>query len=499
MPKRSLNPGSNDAKKIEQLNQAIESMLSRKDGKAPKVAAEIETLVRIAAELRNLPSASFKARLKSDLEGKNIMSAIAEPVASVGAVALPRLSFKNAAKAIEFYKNAFGAREIFRFEVGGSIPHAELKIGESSFLLTEEWPEGGRFSAETLGASPVEMTLRVDDVDTFFAHAVAAGLTVKRELQDQFYGHRDALLTDPFGYTWNVGMVKEEMSVEEMRRRMQGLNTGPEGGRMPGAAGSKPGVSAIRPGFRMVTPYLVAEDGIALLDFVGKAFGATEMERFVTPTGVHGEVRIGDSMLMIGGGNGEKKFSSTLHPMALHVYVENVDAVFQKALTAGATLISEPRDQEYGERSATVKDAAGNFWYIATRTEGPYKWEGAPDVQPYLHPLRAEPAVNFLKQAFGAEELGRHTSPDGVIHHLMLKIGDSYMEMGEAHGPYQPMPAMFYIYVPDCDALYRRALAAGAKSLHEVTDQPYGDRNGAVTDAFGNIWYVATHAKDANS
>src|ERR1700678_4462294 len=113
MPKRSLNRGNNEASKIEQLNKAVDSMLVRVDGKAPKVAAEIEPLVRVAAELRNLPSASFKARLKSALEGKNNMSAIAEPVASVGTVALPRLSFKDVAKAIVFYKNAFGAREIF--------------------------------------------------------------------------------------------------------------------------------------------------------------------------------------------------------------------------------------------------------------------------------------------------------------------------------------------------------------------------------------------------
>ncbi|HTU41913.1 MAG TPA: VOC family protein [Candidatus Aquilonibacter sp.] len=496
MPKRSLNPGNNDAKKIEQLNQAIEAMMARTDGRAPKVQGEIEPLVRIAAELRNLPSASFKARLKSELEGKKNMSTVAEPIASVSAVAVPRLAFKNAAKAIEFYKNAFGAREISRFEVGTSIPHAEMKIGDSSFFLTEEWPEGGRFSAETLGSSPVEMSIRVDDVDSFFAHAVASGLTVKRPLQDQFYGHRDALLTDPFGYTWNVGMVKEEMSVEEMHRRMQGLTTGPEGGRMPGAAGSKSDVSPIRPGFRMVTPYLVAENGFALLDFVGKAFGAIEVERAVTPTGVHGEVRLGDSMLMIGGGNGEKKFPSTLHPMALHVYVENVDAAFQKALAAGATLISEPRDQEYGERSATVKDAAGNFWYIATHKGESYVPRGLHTVNPYLHPLRAEPLIAFLKRAFNAEELAKYASPDGVVHHAQIRVGNSPIEMGEAQGPYQPMPAMFYLYVPDSDSLYRRALAAGAKSLHEPTDQPYGDRNSAVTDDFGNTWYIATHVKD---
>jgi uncharacterized glyoxalase superfamily protein PhnB len=68
--------------------------------------------------------------------------------------------------------------------------------------------------------------------------------------------------------------------------------------------------------------------------------------------------------------------------------------------------------------------------------------------------------------------------------------------MGEAQGPYQPMPTMFYLYVPNCDELYRRALAAGATSISEPKDQPYGDRSGAVKDVFGNQWYIATHFKD---
>jgi uncharacterized glyoxalase superfamily protein PhnB len=78
----------------------------------------------------------------------------------------------------------------------------------------------------------------------------------------------------------------------------------------------------------------------------------------------------------------------------------------------------------------------------------------------------------------------------------MIKVGDSHMEMGEAQGPYQPMKSMFYLYVPDVDTVYRKALAAGAKSLNEPADQPYGDRVGAVTDVFGNQWWIATHVKD---
>src|SRR6202008_4764992 len=145
-------------------------------GKAGKAGPKIEPLVRIAAEMRNLPSASFKARLKSELEGKKRMSTIAEPVAAVHATAAPRLAFRDPAKAIEFYQRALGAKETFRFEVGGSIPHAEIMIGESTIDITGEWPEGGGFSAATLGGSPISMSVRVNDVDAFAEHAVAAGM-----------------------------------------------------------------------------------------------------------------------------------------------------------------------------------------------------------------------------------------------------------------------------------------------------------------------------------
>jgi PhnB protein len=499
MPKRSLNPGNNDTKKIEQLNRAVEARRARTDGKAPKVEAGIEPLLRIAADLRDLPRASFKARLKSDLQGRKNMSTVAEPVAAVHTTASPRLSFKDAAKAIEFYKNALGARETFRFEAGGHIAHAAMAIGDSIIMLAEEWPEGGRFSAETLGFSPVQMVIRVDDVDAFAERAVAAGLAVKRAVQDQFYGHRDVLLTDPFGYTWSVFTVTEEMSVEEMHRRMKNLTTGPEGGQLPQQKEEEegPAVNPIPPGYRTVTPYLVAEDGPALLEFAKQAFGAEEVFRAVgTAGGLHGEVRIGDSMLMMGGGIPGREFRATPNTHALHMYVRDSDAVFKKALAAGATVISEPQDQAYGERSGSVKDPAGNHWYIATRKGKDYKWEGAPTIQPYLHPLRAEPVINFLKRAFGAEDLGRYTAPDGVVHHVTLKIGDSHLEMGEAHGPYQPMNSMFYLYVPDVDSAYRRAVAAGATSSQEPADQPYGDRTASVKDIFGHQWYIATHIRD---
>jgi PhnB protein len=199
---------------------------------------------------------------------------------------------------------------------------------------------------------------------------------------------------------------------------------------------------------------------------------------------------------MIGGGIPGKKFPGSLQPNALHVYVEDADAVVKKAVAAGATLIDEPRDQDYGERSGTVRDAAGNVWYIATAKGESYKPKGLQNVNPYLHPRRAEPLISFLKRAFGAEEVAKHASPDGVVHHAEIRVGDSVIEMGEAHGKYETMAAMFYLYVPKVDDVYRQALAAGATSFQEPADQFYGDRTAAVADSFGNKWYIATHFKD---
>jgi PhnB protein len=183
-------------------------------------------------------------------------------------------------------------------------------------------------------------------------------------------------------------------------------------------------------------------------------------------------------------------------PTALHVYVTDTDAAYRHALELGATSIHEPMDQDYGERSASVKDLAGNHWYIATRFGPKHVPEGLHSVNIYLHPRRAAPVIDFLKQAFAAKEVARYAGPDGTIHHAQVRIGDSAIEMGEAHGPYQPMPTMFYLYVEDADAWYRRALQAGATSLSEPADQPYGDRNASVKDPFDNVWYMATHMRD---
>ncbi len=479
MDKRSL---------FDQLDDVITQLLSRPKTASAAVDPEIAPLARIAGELRDLPRKGFMERLKSDLQRSTAMATTTETITAVRTTAAPRIAFKNTAKAIEFYKAAFGAKETMRFEHEGHIPHAEILIGDSVLLLTDEWPEGGRFSAETLGNSPVAIALSVPNVDLFVDHAVASGATIARPVKDQFYGRREGTLRDPFGYLWSVSTVTEEMSVDEMHRRMHAEQPAPA---------PVSGVSPVPKGYRTITPYIVAEDAVGVLDFLKNGLGGEEIFRTVGGAGgMHAEVRVGDSMLMLGGGGAGLKWAGKPKRFGFHLYVPDCDAVYKRALSERGKSIMEPTDHSYGERSATIEDIAGNFWYIATRSSGPYKWEGAPDIQPSLHPLRAEPVINFLQRAFDAEELGRHATPDGVIHHVTMKIGSSHLEMGEAHGLYQPMQSMFYLYVPNCDDVYRRAIAAGGKSIAEPTDHPYGDRSGAVEDVFGNEWWIATHIKD---
>ena len=483
MPRRSL---------IEQLDEAVQAAISNPAAPIPHGEAGVSPLVRVAVELRDLPRENFKIRLKKDLERSISMATTTAPTTATRTSAAPRLAFKDAAKAIEFYKKAFGAKEIMRFDTGQGIPQAKIMIGDSVVMLCDEWPEGGRYSAETTGSSPVSMSIQVPDADAFAEQAVAAGAKLASPIVDQFYGYREGTLLDPFGYTWGVTMVKEEMSVEEMHRRFRAM--------MKEGETKKPAVNPIPRGFRTVTPYMIAENGPALLEFAKQAFGAEETFRAVGPAGgLHGEVRIGDSMLMMGGGIPGQEFRATANTHALHLYVPDCDAVYQRALLAGATSIGEPMDQEYGERSGGVKDPAGNLWYVATHQGETYIPKGLNCVNVYMLPLRAEPVITFLKRAFGARELGKYASPDGVVHHAEMRVGDSVVEMGEAQGKYPPMPTMYYLYVPDCDAVYQRALQAGATSIAEPGDQPYGDRNGAVKDAFGNQWYIATHIKDVAS
>jgi PhnB protein len=124
--------------------------------------------------------------------------------------------------------------------------------------------------------------------------------------------------------------------------------------------------------------------------------------------------------------------------------------------------------------------------------------DGYHSVTPYLVIQGASKLIDFLKQAFEAEETERIASPDGTIMHAEVRIGDSVIMMGDAMGEFNPMPGMVHLYVNDADATYQRALHAGATSMRELENQFYGDRSAGVKDAFGNVWWIATHIEDVS-
>jgi len=332
----------------------------------------------------------------------------------------------------------------------------------------------------------MKLHLSVADVDSFVQKAVSLGANLVRPIEDQSYGDRSGQIADPFGYTWIISTHKQDVPVKEMQKQFDDFLE--KGAIKETASTSTP--SYKREGFNTVTPYLTVEQPAELLEFTRKAFLATELGRTTgSAGGMHAETRIGDSMLMIGGGVGLEQ-----RPTAIHLYVPDVDEAYRRALEAGATSLMEPADQPYGERSGAVQDPTGNRWYIATPfvplTEIA---EGLHTVTLYLHPIGAQRQMDFLQRAFGSEEVMRHEAPDGMILHAKMRIGDSIIELGESRGDSKPMPPAVYLYVEDVDTLYERALKAGAVSVLPPTNQPYGDRNAWVKDPFDNMWYLATH------
>lgn len=134
----------------------------------------------------------------------------------------PYLIITGAEKAIEFYKKVFGATELMRFaQPEGKIGHAEIKIGNSIVMLADESPDMGYRSPESLGGSGTGIMLYVEDVDTVFQRAVEAGAKAHQAVKDQFYGDRSGSLIDPFGHMWTVATHVEDVSPEEMQRRME--------------------------------------------------------------------------------------------------------------------------------------------------------------------------------------------------------------------------------------------------------------------------------------
>ena len=152
------------------------------------------------------------------------MNTKAKPVPEGFHTATPYLIITNAARAIEFYKDVFGATELTRLATpDGKVGHAEIKIGDSRLMLADEFPEWDARSPQTIGGSAVHIMLYVEDVDAVVSRAVGAGAQLFKPVADQFYGDRSGSITDPFGHKWTIATHKEDVSPEEMKRRAAAL------------------------------------------------------------------------------------------------------------------------------------------------------------------------------------------------------------------------------------------------------------------------------------
>ena len=246
--------------------------------------------------------------------------------------------------------------------------------------------------------------------------------------------------------------------------------------------------TAVREGFTTVTPYIRVPDP-GLIEFLTQVFDAQEtFSAAGGGGGMHREVRIGDSMLMIGEGS-DAGGIMRIRPMAFHVFVQDVDAAYARAVAAGATALGEPADRHYGERAGFVRDPFGNHWYIATPL-GPQSLASSQRaVTPVLHAKGAGEYMDFLTRALGAVEEIRAPGPSDEVRYARMRVGDAAIELGEADS----MPGSFMLYVTDPDSLYQQAIAAGCRSIMPLSDQPYG-RVGGVEDPIGNQWFFSRPA-----
>jgi PhnB protein len=482
MPERSI---------IDQLDDAVAALTEGRQSDLGNLGSDLSALAGVAQDLIGLPRETFKAELQQQLIRRDSMSSPTPqpettPVRSMSLY----ICVANASAAIDFYREAFGAKEMWRLvEPGGKIGHAEIQIGNTSLMLSDEYPDYNTLSPETIGGSPVKIHLDVEDVDAFAEHAIKAGATLIRPIADQFYGDRSGQLADPFGYTWIVSTHIKDVPVEEMQKEVD--KWAREEAAKKSEAGYVKEPEMRRANRHAVTPYITVHQPAELIDFLSEAFNAIEHFRATgTAGGMHAELSIGDSVVMVGGAEHiEPK------PTAIHLYVPDVDQAYERALKAGAKSLMPVADQPYGERSGGVEDVHGNRWYIATPFV-PLQTiaQDLRTVTVYFHPIGAQRFIDFVTSAFDGKELMRHAEGD-MIMHAKVQIGDSVIELGEARYPTQPLPTAIYLYVNDVDTLYEQALKAGGTSMLPPTDQAFGDRNAWVKDPFDNVWYIAAPLK----
>lgn len=308
--------------------------------------------------------------------------------------------------------------------------------------------------------------------------------------------------------------------------------------------GTETATSPIPEGYHSVTPHLVVADLNAALQWYGTVLGAQQTELMNGPDGapMHGEMRIGDSVVMLGPENPEHGMLSPANLEgtcgALMLYVEDVDATFAAALAGGASETMPIGDMFWGDRYGQVMDPYGHRWSLAThKFDAPHDQMGeraaawgramaageAPPTYPDDPPATSwQPAemhtitpslivsgasdLDTYIAAFGAEEVSRTLTPQGGLMHGELRFGDSVMMFSQANAEMdgymktpsalEGIPFNVMLYVDDADATHAQAVSAGATAIAPVQEMFWGDRWGMVSDGAGHMWSIATHVVD---
>jgi PhnB protein len=293
--------------------------------------------------------------------------AVSAPIATV---VTPYLTASDAAAALDWYAEAFGAVETFRV-VGddGRLGHAEFTIGAARFMLSDEYPEMGVRSPSTLGGTPTAMHLEVTDVDTLYARAVAAGATAQGEPADQPHGSRHGTLLDPFGHRWMLSQPVEAVDLETYAERSEGSSFTV----VPAAAGGEPDEAWPVGGIWAGVSY---RDALAGIRFLVDVFGFDDAVVVVADDGttvVHSELRWpAGGIVQAGTYAPDNEFMQAPGAQSLYVITPDPHSVWERCQAAGVEVVRPPESPHYdpGGMGFSVRDPEGNIWSFGSYAGG---------------------------------------------------------------------------------------------------------------------------------
>ena len=262
---------------------------------------------------------------------------------------------------------------------------------------------------------------------------------------------------------------------------------------------------AVLPTVHEVYPYLIVRGAEAAIAFYREVFGAEEIMRMADPDGHrigHAELKLGPVTLMLAdeypelGIRSPEAFGGT--GLTLHLHVDDVDSLAERAIGAGATMLREPTDYGHGERQCRVRDPFGHEWLlghaIGSATEkasSPSPKSDAPNVFPGLRYRDEHAAMEWLTRAFGFQRHALFTDDDGKVVHAEMRLGPGIVMLGAA--PECAEGFNVYVYVEEVDAHHARARAAGAEIVRLLTDTSYGSREYGARDLDGHHWYFGNY------